>query len=295
MSEILHHYLMINGREIHVREWNAKGKETVYCSHGLARNSIDFFELGASLASKGYRVIAPDTLGRGLSQWAVDPIKEYNYENYVNTAIKVMDIFSCAKVHWMGTCMGGLIGLQIASHCVHGDRVCSLILNDIGPEVQDTVINRIVNYVQTPLEFRLYSEINQYLMTLFQPFGTHSSTQWEKIITASIRRLSSGKFTTNYDPGILAGFKPGGSQINLWHKFSQIKQPIFLMNGLHSDVLTKDIVKRMRSVQPNMFINYYLNCGHAPNVCLKSHREDVERFIEKSVFMEAQKKDTNVN
>lgn len=290
MSEIVHHYPIINGREIHVREWNPEGIETIFCSHGLARNSIDFFELGTSLASKGYRVIAPDSLGRGLSQWAIDPKKEYTYENYVDTALQLLDFFSCARAHWIGSCMGGLIGLLIASDFSHANRITSLILNDIGPEVPDNAIKRIVNYIQAPIEFSRYSEINQYLKALFKPLGTHTPQQWEKIITGSIKRLDSGKFTTNYDPKILVGYKSGGSKINLWRKFSKIKQPIFLMNGLQSDVLTKEIVKKMRVVQPKMSVYYYLNCGHAPNLCFKSHIEDVEHFIEKNAFIKKQEK-----
>ena len=295
MAEMRHQYLMVNDREIHVREWNPKGKETVFCSHGLAQNSIDFFELGHSMALKGYHVIAPDTLGRGLSEWATDPKKEYSYSQYVNTSVKLLDFYSCERAHWIGTSMGGLVGLLMASDPLYSTRLGSLTLNDIGPEVPDSAINRIFNYVKSPIEFNRYSEINQYLKILLQSFGPHTAQQWERTLMASVRRLDSGKFTTHYDPNILAGYSPDGIKINLWHHFSRIQIPLLLMNGLHSDVLTKDIVKRMRLLQPNMSVNYYLSCGHSPNLSYKSHRDDVECFIEKNPIQNEQAEQRKAN
>lgn len=283
MFEMKHQYPIINGREIHVRVWNPDHSgETVICWHGLVQNSIDFLALGNSLASKGYRVIAPDTLGRGLSQWADDPKKEYSYSSYMDFAVKLLDFYCCTHAHWIGTSMGGLIGLLLASSLVHSKRVTSLVLNDIGPEIPETTIKHMVNYVQTPITFRRYSEINQYFQILFRPFGTLTCTQMETIISASVRRLDSGEYTTNYDPQILAGYTPDGPPINFWPQFSRVTQPIMLMHGLHSEVLTPEIVKRMQQVQTAMAVNYYFGCGHSPNLFFKSHREDVEQFLRQS-------------
>ncbi|EOD77905.1 D-(-)-3-hydroxybutyrate oligomer hydrolase [Grimontia indica] len=280
MSEMLHQYPIINGREIHVRAWNPEGGETVICWHGLARNSIDFVELGDELAAKGYRVLAPDTLGRGLSQWADNPKTEYSYANYIDMAVKLMDFYCCDKVHWVGTSMGGLIGMLIASSPDFGARITTLVLNDIGPEVPKEALERIVNYVQEPIAFRRYNEINQYLQTLYQPFGPHTCEQWHTMISASVRRLENGDYTTHYDPDILAQYDPNSPPMNLWRHFGNLNLPLMLMHGLHSDVLTKGIVKKMREVQPEMAVNYYLGCGHAPNLFYKSYRHDVEHFIE---------------
>ncbi|MEZ8140709.1 MULTISPECIES: alpha/beta fold hydrolase [Enterovibrio] len=280
MSEMLQQYPIINGRELHVRTWNPEGGETVICWHGLARNSIDFVALGDELAAKGYRVIAPDTLGRGLSQWAESPKNEYSYANYIDMAVKLMDFYHCDRVHWVGTSMGGLIGMLLASSDDQRHRIGSLVLNDIGPEVPADALKRIIHYVQKPISFRRYSEINQYLQTLYQPFGPHTSQQWQTMISASIRRLDNGHYTTHYDPNILAGYDENAPVLNLWRQFTKLGQPTMLMHGLHSDVLTKDIVKRMRIVQPAMAVNYYLGCGHAPNMFFKSYRQDVMHFIE---------------
>lgn len=279
MSALLHQYPLINDREIHVRTWNPEGGETVIFWHGLARNSIDFVEIGADLAKRGFRVIAPDTLGRGLSQWAENPKVEYSYANYLDMAVKLMDFYCCDKVHWVGTSMGGLIGLLLAASEEHADRIGTLVLNDIGPEVPQEALERIVNYVRSPLTFRRYNEINQYLQTLYQPFGPHTSQQWQTMISASVRRLDNGDYTTHYDPHILAAYDPHSPPINLWRQFSKLDLPLMLMHGIHSDVLTKEIVKRMRECQPEMAVNYYLGCGHAPNLFFKSYRQDVEQFI----------------
>ncbi|AMG29003.1 alpha/beta hydrolase [Grimontia hollisae] len=280
MSEMLHQYPVINEREIHVRAWNPEGGETVFCWHGLARNSIDFIELGNALASKGYRVIAPDTLGRGLSQWAEEPKVEYSYANYVTMALKLMDFYCCDKVHWVGTSMGGLMGMLIAASDENADKIATLVLNDIGPEVPADALERIVSYVQTPVSFKRYNEISQYLQSLYQPFGPHTCQQWHTMISASVRRLGNGDYTTHYDPDILAQYDPDTPPINLWRQFDRLDIPLMLMHGLHSDVLTKGIVKKMREMQPDMAVNYYLGCGHAPNLFYPSYRHDVEQFIE---------------
>ncbi|MDD1779977.1 alpha/beta hydrolase [Enterovibrio sp. ZSDZ35] len=293
MSEMLQQYLIINNREIHVRTWNPEGGETIFCWHGLARNSIDFVALGDELAAKGYRVIAPDTLGRGLSEWAESPSEEYCYANYVDLAVKLMDFYSCDKVHWVGTSMGGLIGILLASHSAFASRIGSLVLNDVGPEVPNAALKRIFNYVNSPLFFKRYNDINQYLQTLYQPFGPHTSQQWQTMISASVRRLDNGGYSTHYDPKILAGYNPDGPALNLWRQFKRLRQPLMLMHGLHSDVLTKDIVKKMRDVQPDMFVNYYLGCGHAPNMFYKSYRTDVEHFIEAHPLVEIQEDKRN--
>ncbi|PKF50954.1 alpha/beta fold hydrolase [Enterovibrio nigricans] len=293
MSEMLQQYPVLNNREIHVRTWNPEGGETVICWHGLARNSIDFVELGDELASKGFRVIAPDALGRGLSQWADSPTKEYCYTNYVELALKLMDFYRCEKVHWVGTSMGGLIGMLLASHNAYANRIGTLVLNDIGPEVPKNALQRIVNYVNSPPSFKYHNDINQYLQTLYQPFGPHTSHQWQTMISASVRRLDNGEYTTHYDPNILAGYDPEGPPINLWRQFKRLRQPLMLMHGLHSDVLTKEIVKRMRDEQPDMSVNYYLGCGHAPNMFYPSYRKDVEHFIESHPLIERQEDKRN--
>ncbi|WP_028022283.1 alpha/beta fold hydrolase [Enterovibrio calviensis] len=280
MSEMLQQYPIINGKEIHVRTWNPEGGETVICWHGLARNSIDFVAIGDELAAKGYRVIAPDTLGRGLSQWADSPKREYSYANYLEMATAIMDFYRCERVHWVGTSMGGLIGMLLAASEEESERIGSLVLNDIGPEVPTDALKRIVSYVKESMVFQRYSEINQYLQTLYQPFGPHTSQEWQLMISASIRRLDGGGYTTHYDPEILAGYDANAPVLNLWRQFAKLAQPTMLMHGLHSDVLTKDIVKRMREVQPHMAVNYYLGCGHAPNLFYQSYRKDVVHFIE---------------
>lgn len=170
--------------------------------------------------------------------------------------------------------------MLLAASDEYSDRIGSLVLNDIGPEVPQEALERIVNYVQSPLTFRRYNEINQYLQTLYQPFGPHTSQQWQVMIAASVRRLDNGDYTTHYDPQILASYEPSSTPINLWHQFAKVQVPLMLMHGLHSDVLTKDIVKKMREMQPDMAVNYYLGCGHAPNLFFKSYRQDVENFIE---------------
>src|SRR6218665_1982566 len=150
------HYVRCAGREIHCTEWGAGHTRTVIAWHGLARTGRDMDELGQHLAAQGYRVICPDTLGRGLSQWSLQPEQEYCLAFYARIAADLFDQLGIASAHWVGTSMGGAIGTVCAAGLFQPQlqrRIRSLLLNDNAPQLADAAIARIRAYAGKPPAF----------------------------------------------------------------------------------------------------------------------------------------------
>ena len=127
--------------EIHVTEWGDPSYPALVMWHGLARTGRDFDELASALSDR-YFVLCPDTIGRGLSSWASDPEAEYSVEFYAGIAADLLDHYGIQRTAWLGTSLGGMIGMRLASG-PHADRLTCLILNDIGPEVPSEAVQRI--------------------------------------------------------------------------------------------------------------------------------------------------------
>ena len=141
-------YVVCEGREIHFMEWGAEHRETVIAWHGLARTGRDMDELAAHLSSR-YRVICPDTIGRGLSQWSPHPEREYCLDFYGRLALSLLEQLGIGECHWVGTSMGGAIGIRLAAGGLKG-RMRHLVLNDMGPKIADAAVERIKAYAGKP-------------------------------------------------------------------------------------------------------------------------------------------------
>ena len=165
-------YISCEGRELHYTEWGAQHRETVIAWHGLARTGRDMDDVAEHLSQR-YRVICPDTLGRGLSQWSPAPEQEYCLAFYVQQAQALVDQLGLQDFHWLGTSMGGAIGLVAAATSLRG-RVRRLILNDSGPQVADAAIARIRGYAGNPAAFASVTELEQYFRTVYKPYGALS-------------------------------------------------------------------------------------------------------------------------
>ncbi|HEX7156085.1 MAG TPA: alpha/beta hydrolase, partial [Burkholderiaceae bacterium] len=181
-------YAVCEEREIHYTEWGAQHAETVIAWHGLARTGRDMDDIAAHL-SRRYRVICPDTIGRGLSQWAADPEREYCLAFYARIAVSLLDRLGIAQAHWLGTSMGGALGILLAAGPLSG-RLRRLVLNDIGPELGAAAVARIRAYAGNPPCFARVSELEQFFRTVYRPFGWMSDEQWRRLTETSTRRLA---------------------------------------------------------------------------------------------------------
>src|SRR3954464_15687171 len=168
-------YATVLGSELHFMEWGAGHAETVIAWHGLARTGRDMDDLAAHLA-KRYRVICPDTLGRGLSEWSPQPEREYCLDFYARLALSLFEQLAIRDCHWVGTSMGGALGIRLAAGALRG-RMRSLVLNDMGPKIADAAVERIKAYAGKPPQFDRVSELEQYFRTIYKPYGCLSDAQ----------------------------------------------------------------------------------------------------------------------
>jgi pimeloyl-ACP methyl ester carboxylesterase len=271
------HYLQCAGRELHYTEWGAQHPETVIAWHGLARTGRDMDDVAGHLSQR-YRVICPDTIGRGLSQWSPEPAAEYCLAFYVELAEALVDQLGLERFHWLGTSMGGAIGLLGAATTLRG-RVRRLILNDSGPEVAAAAITRIRSYAGNPAAFATVSELEQYFRTVYKPYGALTDAQWRRLTETSTRRLPDGRVTPHYDPAMVMQFTHHTDDYLLWDAWDTLDLPVLCLRGESSDLLLPDTAEQMRQRGPRAVVVDIAGCGHAPALNTPEHFAIVERFL----------------
>ena len=270
-------YLSCEGRELHYTEWGAQHSETVIAWHGLARTGRDMDDVAGHL-SQHYRVICPDTLGRGLSQWSPAPEQEYCLAFYVRQALALVDQLGIDRFHWLGTSMGGAIGLVAAATSLRG-RVRRLILNDSGPEVAASAVERIRGYAGNPAAFATVSELEQYFRTIYRPYGWLSDAQWRRLTETSTRRLPDGRVTPHYDPAMVMQFTHHDDDYGLWNEWDSLDIPVLCLRGENSDLLLPETAEQMRQRGPHAVVVEITGCGHAPALNTLAQWALVERFF----------------
>ena len=270
-------YAICEEREIHYTEWGTAHRETVIAWHGLARTGRDMDDIAAHLAQR-YRVICPDTLGRGLSQWSPAPQKEYSLAFYGRLAVSLADQLGIDSCHWLGTSMGGAIGLHLAAGAMQG-RIRRLVLNDIGPKLGDAAVERIRAYAGNPPQFARLSELEQYFRTVYRPFGWLSDAQWRRLTETSARRTAEGKVTPHYDPNMVMQFLHHEHDYDQWEAYDAIDVPTLCLRGESSDLLLADTAEEMRRRGPRAVVVTIPGCGHAPALNVPEQFALVERFL----------------
>jgi len=282
-------YLTLAGREIHYAEWGAGNGKTVIAWHGLARTGRDMDELAEHLSARGYRVICPDTLGRGLSQWSPRPQQEYCMDFYARLAAELLEQLDISSAHWVGTSMGGAIGTVCAAGRLQPqlkDRIRSLVLNDNAPQLADAAIARIRAYAGNPPAFETVSELEAFFRQAYKPFGWLSDAQWRRLTETSVRRLPDGRVTPHYDPAMVQQFVHYPDDYLLWEHYDQLDIPVFLLRGAESDLVLSETVERMRTRGPGrqgrLQVIEAPGCGHAPALNVPEQLDAVLDFIRRN-------------
>jgi pimeloyl-ACP methyl ester carboxylesterase len=270
-------YLVCEGREIHYTEWGAQHADVVIAWHGLARTGRDMDDIAARLSSR-YRVICPDTIGRGLSEWSPRPEREYCLDSYGRLAQSLADQLGLASFDWLGTSMGGALGLRLAAGAFQG-RIHRLILNDIGPELGAAAVARIRAYAGNPPRFDRVSELEQYFRTVYRPYGMLTDEQWRRLTETSTRRTAEGKVTPHYDPKMVLQFEHYPRDYDLWEAYDAIRVPTLCLRGESSDLLLPEVAEEMRRRGPRALLFTIAGCGHAPALNVPEQFEIVERFL----------------
>jgi len=271
------HYLMCEGREIHYTQWGAEHSSTVIAWHGLARTGRDMDDIAAHLSS-AYRVICPDTIGRGLSQWSPAPEEEYCLDFYARLAMSLIEQLGIRDLSWLGTSMGGAIGIRLAAGSLKG-RIRRLVLNDIGPQLGEAAVDRIRSYAGNPAQFDSVSELERYFRTVYKPYGWLSDEQWRRLTEASMRRTAEGKVTPHYDPKMVIQFTHHPKDYDQWPAWDEIDAPTLCLRGETSDLLLPEVAEEMRSRGPRATVVTIAGCGHAPALNVPDQFALVGRFL----------------
>jgi len=270
-------YLTCAGREIHYTERGQDNPETVIMWHGLARTGRDF-DIAADLLARSYRVICPDTVGRGLSQWAEDPKKEYCLAFYGDIAVDLVSQLRIEKLRWVGTSMGGAIGIHLAGDRLQG-RISHLVINDIGPQLAPAAVERILIYAGSPPAVATMAQLEHMLRTIYEPFGYMSDEEWRSMAESSSRRLENGKWTIHYDPKMVEQFVHHPTDYDQWDTYDRVTAKTLLMRGAKSDLLLREWAEDMTRRGPCCKFVEYEGIGHAPALNVPDQLDVLTAFL----------------
>jgi pimeloyl-ACP methyl ester carboxylesterase len=277
MTSPLLHFPILEGHEVAVTEWGAGRAATVVLWHGLARSGADFRDLAEALAPH-YRVLAVDQIGRGLSQWARDPAKDYCFESYGRIAVALCEHFGIERMRWIGTSMGGALGIRLACGVMR-ERITHLVINDIGPEVPTPALERILTYVGNPPVWDTMVELEGWLRKAYAPYGHLSEAQWKHMARTSFRRRDDGRITVHYDPNIVQQFMQHPRDYDQWEDYERIGARTLLLRGAESDLLLPDVALRMTETGPRATLIVVPGCGHAPALNVPDQIGQVKTFL----------------
>ena len=258
-------------------EWGEGGNsEVLLCVHGLTRNSRDFDYLAKTLR-QDYRVVCPDLLGRGKSDY-VENAYLYNFPQYMNDMVDLLARIGTPEVHWLGTSLGGIIGMMLAAQ--PKSPIKSLILNDVGMVVPSIALHRIGTYARNDPTFPTLEEAKAYFQTVLSSFGIHDPEHWDHLLKYGTWQMKDGRYRLAYDSAIGQGFvKEAIQTLHLETYWKAIKCPILVLRGEDSDFVTPDIVTKMRYLQPNAEFVTIPGCGHAPSLMEPSQIQIVRNWL----------------
>jgi pimeloyl-ACP methyl ester carboxylesterase len=247
-------------------EWGDPGNPRVLvCAHGLSRQGRDFDTLARSMSDR-YRVVCPDFVGRGQSDWLPDPVG-YVIPTYVADSVTLLARLDATEVHWVGTSMGGLIGLGLAA--LPGSPVAKLVLNDVGPTIEAPSLARIAVYLGAPMRWSSVDEAADYLWSISDGFGPHTREQWLALTRPQLKADGDG-FKPHYDPAIAIPFRAltaeaaAGGEALLWQAYDALRCPTLLVRGADSDLLSEATAKAMTERGPRARLVVFDGVGHAP-------------------------------
>lgn len=240
-------------------EWGSANGAPVVCVHGLTRNARDFDVLAHALAAQGRRVICPDIPGRGLSGW-LPPGIPYAVPTYLAALAPLLA--ALGEVDWVGTSMGGLIGMGQCA--VPGARIRRMVLNDIGPFIPMAALERIRAYLSQPVEFPDVAGLEAHLRRVHAPFGALTDAQWAHMARHSARMTAAGRVVPHHDPAIMAPMQGELADVDLWPLWPLVAQrPVMVLRGEASDLLLPVTAVRMAEAK-GVRVETIAGCGHAP-------------------------------
>lgn len=285
-------YLALDSVGLHsvaYREWgDPDNPRVVVCVHGLTRNARDFDALAEALGAER-RVVCVDMAGRGESEWLVRK-EDYGYPLYVADAVTLLARVTApvrrdgsgeameSMIDWVGTSMGGLIGMMIAARAKSPIR--RLVLNDVGPFIPKEALARIGEYVGRDPRFESLQKFEDHLRQIHAPFGHLTPEQWQHLALHSHRRFEDGRVGFRYDPSIALPFKSAEPKdVDLWPVWDQIRCPTLVLRGTVSDVVSRETAGEMQTRGPKAKLVEFPGIGHAPMLMSPEQIAPVREFL----------------
>jgi len=305
----LNHFLALGPHGFHrvaYTEWgNPDGQHLVVCVHGLTRNSRDFDELAESLADRGCRVACMDVVGRGDSDWLANK-QDYGFSQYVSDAAALLARLTAPpkrvsllrrlqgasegpRIDWVGTSMGGLIGMMLAAKA--DSPIRRLVLNDVGPLVPWSALARLkLASMGAGKRFVNLDEVERHLRDSSTSFGPLEDRQWRRVAEHGSRRGRDGTYTLACDPAIVNTLRRGGDAgleigrdfllgIDLWPVWDAVACPTLVLRGKESDLLLDETAREMTTRGPKATLVEFRGIGHAPMLMARDQIDIVLNFL----------------
>ncbi len=257
-------------------QWGRDDAPAVLCVHGLTRNGRDFDPLALALADRR-RVACPDVVGRGKSAWLANPAL-YGYPQYCADMAALIARMGVDRVDWVGTSMGGLIGMTLAAQ--PNSPIRRLVINDVGPLISKVGLQRIADYVGKDPVFEDVAAVEAYLRFTLMGFGRLTDGQWRHLAEHSARQRPDGLLGLAYDPGIAHAFTAQPMQdVDLWTLWDRVTCPVLVLRGADSDLLTAETAEEMTRRGPGARIIEIPHTGHAPALMSEEQIAVVRSFL----------------
>jgi pimeloyl-ACP methyl ester carboxylesterase len=247
------------------QEWgDPRNRDVLICVHGLTRTGRDFDELARVLCGQ-FRVVCPDIAGRGDSDRLADP-KLYAVPQYLSDMVTLIARLDVEVVNWLGTSLGGLIGMALAAQ--PGSPVGKLVLNDAGPVIARASLERIGAYIGQAPSFPSVEKAEEYIRTISAPFGPHSDAQWRVLTETWLRKNDDGGWRAHYDPRIAEAFRAAlpEKELEVWPLYDAVRCPTLVLRGAQSDLLGQETVSQMAVRGPRAKVVEIRGVGHAPTL-----------------------------
>ena len=262
-------------------EWgDSDNPRVLVCVHGVSRQGRDFDTLARAMLGD-YRVICPDVVGRGRSDWLADA-RGYQVPAYVADMVTLVARLNVATVHWVGTSMGGLIGIGLAS--LTGSPISRLVLNDVGPKIEYASLVRIGSYLGQPLRWSTVDEAADYLGGISAGFGPHTRAAWLALSLPMLKPAGDG-YALHYDPAIAEPLKAVTPELAeagatlVWAAYDAIRCPTLLLRGATSDLLSAETAAAMAERGPKARRVTFAGVGHAPTLVADDQIAAVRAFL----------------
>jgi pimeloyl-ACP methyl ester carboxylesterase len=268
--------------ELSYLEWNADaGGVPVVCVHGLTRNALDFEALGEALAAAGRWVVSLDVVGRGQSGRLADPAL-YGYPQYLTDSAALLARLGAPEADWVGTSMGGLIGMMLAAQ--PGSPLRRIVINDVGPFVPKAALERIAEYLALERRFENKEHAEAHLKKVYAPFGIEKQEQWRRFTEISVEPdPEGGGLVPTYDQEIAAPFREAHLEdVDLWPVWDAMVGSVLVLRGRESDLLLRETAEEMVDRGPGCRLIEFAGCGHAPPLLEPAQIEPVVDFLKVS-------------